>query len=59
MSTEILHRIQFGLTASFHFLFPPMSLGVGLILIILSFVGGFARDIQQQPESRLSPAAGD
>ncbi len=35
MSTEILHRIQFGLTASFHFLFPPMSLGVGLILIIL------------------------
>jgi cytochrome d ubiquinol oxidase subunit I len=35
VSTEILHRIQFGLTASFHFLFPPMSLGVGLILIIL------------------------
>ncbi|MGI9579215.1 MAG: cytochrome ubiquinol oxidase subunit I [Microthrixaceae bacterium] len=35
MSTEVLHRIQFGLTASFHFLFPPMSLGVGLILIIL------------------------
>ena len=35
MSTEVLHRIQFGLTASFHFLFPPMSLGLGLILIIL------------------------
>ena len=34
MSTELLHRIQFGLTISFHFIFPPMSLGLGLILII-------------------------
>lgn len=34
MSTELLHRIQFGLTASFHFIFPPLSLGVGLLLII-------------------------
>lgn len=35
MTTEMLHRIQFGLTVSFHFIFPPMSLGLGLILIIL------------------------
>ena len=35
MTTEMLHRIQFGLTISFHFIFPPMSLGVGLILVIL------------------------
>ncbi|KLR60705.1 cytochrome bd-type quinol oxidase, subunit 1 [Actinobacteria bacterium IMCC26207] len=34
MTTEMLHRIQFGLTISFHFIFPPMSLGVGLVLII-------------------------
>ncbi|MEX1217362.1 MAG: cytochrome ubiquinol oxidase subunit I [Acidimicrobiales bacterium] len=34
MTTELLHRIQFGLTISFHFIFPPLSLGVGLILII-------------------------
>ena len=33
-TTELLDRIQFALTASFHFLFPPLSLGVGLILII-------------------------
>jgi cytochrome d ubiquinol oxidase subunit I len=31
----LLDRIQFGLTASFHFIFPPLSLGVGLILVIL------------------------
>ena len=34
MNEELLHRIQFGLTISFHFIFPPMSLGLGLILII-------------------------
>jgi len=34
MSTELLNRIQFGLTVSFHFIFPPLSLGVGLVLII-------------------------
>lgn len=34
MSAELLSRIQFGLTVSFHFLFPPISLGLGLILII-------------------------
>ena len=34
MSVEVLHRIQFALTVSFHFIFPPLSLGLGLILII-------------------------
>ncbi len=34
MTTELLHRIQFGLTISFHFIFPPMTLGLGLILVI-------------------------
>jgi cytochrome d ubiquinol oxidase subunit I len=31
----MLHRIQFALTASFHFIFPPVSLGLGLILVVL------------------------
>ncbi len=35
MTAETLHRIQFALTASFHFIFPPMSLGLGLVLVIL------------------------
>ena len=34
LSVEDLHRIQFALTISFHFIFPPLSLGVGLILVI-------------------------
>src|SRR5215471_9964860 len=35
MSTEVLSRIQFALTASFHFLFPPMSIGLGLMLVVM------------------------
>jgi cytochrome d ubiquinol oxidase subunit I len=35
MSTELLSRIQFGLTISFHFLFPPMSIGLGLVLVVM------------------------
>src|SRR5262249_51449349 len=35
MNAEVLSRIQFALTASFHFLFPPLSIGLGLILVIV------------------------
>ena len=35
MSTEVLSRIQFALTLSFHFLFPPLSIGLGLMLVIM------------------------
>jgi cytochrome d ubiquinol oxidase subunit I len=35
MSTELLSRIQFALTISFHFLFPPMSIGLGVMLIVI------------------------
>jgi Cytochrome bd terminal oxidase subunit I len=33
MNVEVLSRIQFGLTVSFHFLFPPMTIGLGVMLI--------------------------
>ncbi|MEZ5143145.1 MAG: cytochrome ubiquinol oxidase subunit I [Acidimicrobiales bacterium] len=34
MTAESLSRIQFALTASFHFIFPPISMGLGLVLIV-------------------------
>jgi cytochrome d ubiquinol oxidase subunit I len=37
MSAETLHRLQFGFTISFHFIFPPMSLGLGMILVIFGW----------------------
>jgi cytochrome d ubiquinol oxidase subunit I len=35
MSVEVLSRIQFALTLSFHFLFPPLTIGLGLVLVIM------------------------
>jgi cytochrome d ubiquinol oxidase subunit I len=32
---EILSRIQFGVTIGFHYIFPPLSIGLGLILVIM------------------------
>ena len=33
MNVDTLSRIQFAMTASFHFLFPPMTIGLGLVLV--------------------------
>ena len=35
METEILARIQFAFTVAFHYIYPPLSIGVGLILVIM------------------------
>ncbi|MDR3706224.1 MAG: cytochrome ubiquinol oxidase subunit I [Paludibacteraceae bacterium] len=35
MDVEILSRIQFALTVSFHYLFPPLSIGLGLLLVAM------------------------
>ncbi|MDE3236398.1 MAG: cytochrome ubiquinol oxidase subunit I [Bacteroidota bacterium] len=35
MSIEILSRVQFALTVGFHYIYPPLSIGLGLILVIM------------------------
>lgn len=35
MEVNLLSRIQFALTAGFHFLFPPISIGLGLFIVIV------------------------
>ena len=35
MEVDILSRIQFAITAGFHFLFPPISIGLGLFLVLI------------------------
>ncbi len=35
MSTELLARLQFAFTISFHYLYPPLSIGLGLLLVIV------------------------
>lgn len=34
MDTEILARIQFAFTIAFHYIYPPLSIGIGLIMVI-------------------------
>jgi len=36
MDVEILSRIQFAFTVGFHFLFPPLTIGLGVNLVIIS-----------------------
>ncbi len=35
MDVEVLSRIQFAMTVSFHFLFPPLTIGLGLMLVVM------------------------
>lgn len=34
MDTEILARIQFAFTIAFHYIYPPLSIGLGLLMVI-------------------------
>jgi cytochrome d ubiquinol oxidase subunit I len=34
MDVEILARIQFAFTIAFHYIYPPLSIGIGLIIVI-------------------------
>lgn len=34
MDTEILARIQFAFTVAFHYIYPPLSIGLGLLMVI-------------------------
>ena len=35
MNPVFLSRVQFGLTISFHYIFPPLSIGLGLMMVIM------------------------
>ncbi|WP_318345516.1 cytochrome ubiquinol oxidase subunit I [Flagellimonas baculiformis] len=35
METEILARIQFAFTVAFHYIYPPLSIGIGLIMVMM------------------------
>jgi len=35
MDVEILSRIQFAFTVAFHYIYPPLSIGLGLVLVVM------------------------
>lgn len=44
MNPEMLSRLLFTLTASFHYLYPPISMGLGLMLVIIGLIYQRTRD---------------
>ena len=44
MNPELLSRLQFAFTVSFHFIYPPLSMGVGVILVIFGILYVRTRD---------------
>lgn len=38
MEAEILARIQFAITIMFHYIYPPLSIGLGLIMVIIEAI---------------------
>ncbi len=38
MDALMLSRIQFGLTAGFHYIFPPLTIGLAGILVVLGWL---------------------
>jgi len=34
MDVEILARVQFAFTIAFHYIYPPLSIGLGFLMVI-------------------------
>jgi len=39
MDPVLLARLQFAMTVGFHFLFPPLSIGLGWLLVVMETIG--------------------
>ena len=46
MDTEILARIQFAFTVAYHYIYPPLSIGLGLLLVVFESLYLRTRNIQ-------------
>jgi cytochrome d ubiquinol oxidase subunit I len=38
MDVEILARVQFALTIMFHYIYPPLSIGLGLVMVVIEAI---------------------
>jgi len=38
MTAELIHRLHFGFTITFHYLFPQLTMGLGLLIVVLKSV---------------------
>jgi cytochrome bd ubiquinol oxidase subunit I len=38
MTAELIHRLHFAFTITFHYLFPQLTMGLGLLIVVLKTV---------------------
>ena len=49
MDPEILARVQFAFTIAYHYIYPPLSIGIGLMMVI--YEGMFLKTKQKEYET--------
>jgi cytochrome d ubiquinol oxidase subunit I len=49
MDAEILARVQFAFTVAYHYIYPPLSIGIGLMMVI--YEGMFLKTSQKEYET--------
>ena len=52
MEVEILARIQFAFTVAFHYIYPPLSIGLGLIMVVFESLYLLKKDKQYEKLAR-------
>ena len=52
MDVEILARIQFAFTVAFHYIYPPLSIGLGLIMVVFESLFLIKKDKQYEQLAR-------
>ena len=52
MDVLCLSRLQFALTIMFHYLFPPLTIGLGVMLVVLEGLYLKTRDPQYEAATR-------
>jgi len=45
MDATFLHRLQFAFTITYHYLFPQLTMGLGLVIVILKYRATFKGDV--------------
>ncbi len=52
MDAQVLHRIHFAYTATFHYLFPQLTMGLALLIVVLKTIAVRRNDETYQQTSR-------
>ena len=52
MDTYLLHRIHFAFTITYHYLFPQLTMGLALLIVVLKFIALKNNDPRYDEASR-------